>query len=918
MYFGTNYGACVYDGSIIKPLDLPGVGNERQVHPISALKEKKLFINFSGNTNLFKIDKGLVEASQLAGEAVIERVYDQFSPYPLLCTNQGLFKSEKNILQKIPLGLQNNDRMVAHLLPLSKKRLFVARKGYTPAIISGEDFRKISESTTPLHINDVIEDFNGNIWLATETFGLMLLDAEALEQNEIKFKPVPARLQFLADKKEAVLSFTLSKKDSSLLIGTADHGLIIVAKKGEVNIIDYTTGLSSNRVNCVYTGSDDVIWIGTNRGIDKISNTDIVIYGRTIYSNSDNIYTTNIDCHNRLWFFKNDFLYYFEDNIVKKIPYPAGVEKIPLSCANVKNGFWLSLPKSLVFIDCKAQTPVVKKVFHTSEIYRRMIEWQNDEIILGSDNHIAIMKNNRPKVINDSLKMTRSLFKDKYGSLWIGTFDNGLYRFAIHQKDENVTAEQLYRYYDFNKTYNRYLAITEDQSGNILAANKFHGIYVFSNSDRRSALISRLNKTNGLTNDDISTFYSGGGAIWYGTTTSINRLLFINGKAISKDLSPVFGIYNNVAKISKSNNNLCVATDAGLYIIKQKTERNYDVPVYFKEIAFPDGGLRLNSRDTSIKLKSSQNTFTVNFTAPFFVNEYLTRYKYRLVSQHSRGEWNLITGNRSINFNSLSHGSYILQINASAYNDLPNNIIASLKFQIDKPFYQQAWFIVATTLITFLLLFSIYSWRIAQVKKVLSVRNNISKDLHDEIGATLSSINIYTEIAREKSNGNKEVNSLLARIYSGSQQALESINDIVWYVDPRNDNFENIIAKMQDFAIPVLEAKNIEPAFETHDAVLSCNMTMQVRQNTYRIFKEAINNILKYSHAKKVLVKIAKSGNFVTLKIEDDGVGFNPATVIKGNGLNNMITRASAMNGIFNIDATAGRGCKIELFCPIT
>lgn len=919
MYFGTNHGLYVYDGSSFKLFNLPGDGNDRPVTTASQLKDGSLFMSYEGNNQYYNIKNGSLKRDTISGRLVIEKAYDGIAANTLLCANQGLFKVSANRLEKISLGLSNADRMISALLPVGANKILVARKGYPVGIISANTLQKTGESKESVHVNDVIEDFSGNIWLATETFGLMLLQRDDLLKNNVLFKPVPEQLKFLADKKEAILSFAFNKKDSTLLIGTAEHGLVIFKPGNNVIQLDYKSGLSSNRVNSVFTGNNNEIWIGTNRGVDKIENTDIVVYGRTFDSNTDNIYTTNVDCNNRMWFFKSDYMYYFDGNDVRELAYPKGAEKIPLSCANTTSGFWLTLPMQLVYIDCKSNTPAIKNIIKTETVYRRLHEWGNDAIILASDDRLAIMEKGKISVLTDSIKMVRSLLKDRYGKLWVGTYDNGLYRLEIKKIDGRWTSEQLYRYYDRNKTYNRFLALTEDSSGKILASNKYQGIYVFNDAERRSALVARLNKTNGLLNDDITSLFTHpDGTVWYGTKTGINKMWLINGSIISKNLSNIYNIYNSVSKINYWNKNVWIATDGGFYKIKQAASIAYKIPVYFKELVFPTGGFSLFTTDTAIRLKSNQNTFTVNFTAPFFINENQTRYFYKLVSNNSEGQWNKISGNKSINFSGLTHGSYILQLSATAYNDIPGNHISSLTFYIDKPFYLQAWFIILASLLLFLLLFSLYSWRISQVKKIFQVRNAISKDLHDEIGATLSSINIYSDIAQSKVNGNKEVVSLLGRIYQGSQQALESINDIVWYVDPRNDNFESIVVKMQDFAVPVLEAKNIATTFDVHENVLTSSMTMQVRQSTYRIFKEAINNILKYSQANKVLVKITKAGNYVSLKIEDDGKGFNPSEVKKGNGLNNMITRAAAMNGIFSIDAAPGKGCRIQLLCPIT
>lgn len=919
MYFGTNNGLCIYDGSVMKLLDLPGPGNERPVFPISRLENGKLFITYGGNTNYFWVNNGKVVESGIPNKNVIERVYDDMAAFPILCTNQGVFKVDKGKILKIPLGLESQDRMVSGLLKLDENRFFVARKGYRQALVSGTDFRLLDESDSPLHVNDLARDMAGNIWLATETLGLMLVDEAALKNNQIQFKQLPAPLIFLADKKEGVLSLAVNPHDSSVLIGTADRGLIIYKPDGEVIRVDHAGGLSSNRVNAVYVGGDNIIWMGTNEGVDKISNTDVVIYGKSFDSGSDNVYTINTDCKGRLWFFKNDFMYYFEGKEIKKLPYPAGLEKIPLSCANTRDGFWVSLPNALIYIDCRQKATTITKVVPVKEIYRCLIQWENDAVLAGSDVGIRMISDGKIIPVTDSLKMARSFLKDRFGKLWVGTYDNGLYRFEMLKHSSGWYIEQLYRYFDGNKTYNRYLALLEDSKGYIFAANKFNGLYVFSNSNRRSTLLTRLNKSNGLASNDISCmFLQKNGTVWYGTISGLNQMRFVNGRAIGKSVNKGDHLYNHVGKLLILNGYLWAATEAGLYRIKQREPVRHEIPVYFKEIQLPSGLLKLYAKDTTISLKSSQNTFAVSFTAPFFVNEDQTQYHYRLISEQSNGTWSKIAGNNSINFSGLKNGHYILQLKAVAFNGISNSLVSSLKFYVKKPFYLQAWFLLLWAFLIFLFLYAIYKWRFENVKKLFNVRNSISKNLHDEIGAMLSSINIYSDIARTKTENNQEANSLMSKIYEGSQQALESINDIVWYVNPRNDNYESIWTKMQDFAVPLLDVAGIDVVFESDEKLHPHNLSMQVRQNVYRVFKEAIENIEQHSSASKATIKLSRSGNYLTLRIEDDGVGFNPVEIKKGNGLNNMLYRAGLIGGVLNVQASAGKGCRIELFFPIT
>ena len=124
-----------------------------------------------------------------------------------------------------------------------------------------------------------------------------------------------------------------------------------------------------------------------------------------------------------------------------------------------------------------------------------------------------------------------------------------------------------------------------------------------------------------------------------------------------------------------------------------------------------------------------------------------------------------------------------------------------------------------------------------QLLKLQTLRNKIASDLHDDVGSTLSSIAIFSEIARQES---KEVAPMLEQISENSRKMLESMADIVWTINPENDNFEKIILRMRSFAFELLGPRKIDFEFNADDSVVKLNLSMDVRKNLYLIFKEAI------------------------------------------------------------------------------
>jgi signal transduction histidine kinase len=135
----------------------------------------------------------------------------------------------------------------------------------------------------------------------------------------------------------------------------------------------------------------------------------------------------------------------------------------------------------------------------------------------------------------------------------------------------------------------------------------------------------------------------------------------------------------------------------------------------------------------------------------------------------------------------------------------------------------------------------------------------------------------------------------------------------VWTINPENDNFEKIILRMRSFAYELLGAKKIEFEFEADDEAGRKKLSMDIRKNLYLIFKEATNNMVKYSDANKALFSIKAGKNELTMLIRDNGKGFDMAKETIGNGLKNMKKRAEEIGAKLLVESTQGSGTTIQL-----
>jgi len=196
------------------------------------------------------------------------------------------------------------------------------------------------------------------------------------------------------------------------------------------------------------------------------------------------------------------------------------------------------------------------------------------------------------------------------------------------------------------------------------------------------------------------------------------------------------------------------------------------------------------------------------------------------------------------------------------------------------------------------------------------LRNAIARDLHDDLGSTLSSIHILSQMALQKEEIQDK--GLFFKINSQTAAMMDRLGDIVWSIHPNNDNVEQLLSKMQEFAGEILDPKGITYAFEVAKGAEGIKLDLEKRRNIFLIFKEALNNAAKYAESRHLDIKLELEEGKLNLMIKDDGKGFDMETTKKGNGLFNMQQRAKMMGGDMVINSFPQMGTTIQLQAPIT
>jgi signal transduction histidine kinase len=208
------------------------------------------------------------------------------------------------------------------------------------------------------------------------------------------------------------------------------------------------------------------------------------------------------------------------------------------------------------------------------------------------------------------------------------------------------------------------------------------------------------------------------------------------------------------------------------------------------------------------------------------------------------------------------------------------------------------------------ILFVLYKCYIQKIFEIERTRSRIARDLHDEIGSSLSGVALMIDmISNKKSIVEKDKAELLS-VSSVIRDMVDSLRNVVWVINPERDKLESMVEWMKSIARTMLQ--NIYYKIDVYVMDPNKIMSMESKRAILLLYKEALNNVVQHSGATIVAIHIEENAGHFRLIVEDNGVGFNQAQLSYGDGLKNMRYRAQQMRGILTVESKPGNGTKLE------
>jgi signal transduction histidine kinase len=311
-------------------------------------------------------------------------------------------------------------------------------------------------------------------------------------------------------------------------------------------------------------------------------------------------------------------------------------------------------------------------------------------------------------------------------------------------------------------------------------------------------------------------------------------------------------------------------------------------------------------------LNHKKNFITFEFSSLDYTDPRDNQYSYTL--EGLQDDWQLTeSSSRSATYTDLRPGTYVFKVRGSNSDGVWSENYASIKIKILYPFWETWWFITLMIILLAAFIYYLGTMRTKNLLAIEKIKSKLAADLHDNIGSGLTEISILSEVASRKNNSEQKLSgSELNKISEISRQLVDNMSDIVWVVNPSRDSLHDLILRLKDNYSELLNSMGISFKSKNLESLKEVKLPMDVKQNLYLIFKEAINNSIKHSKCRHITLESNLRNDVLEISLTDDGNGFDETIHSKGNGLKNMEKRAAQIKGRIKIKSSVSSGTSIR------
>jgi signal transduction histidine kinase/streptogramin lyase len=349
-------------------------------------------------------------------------------------------------------------------------------------------------------------------------------------------------------------------------------------------------------------------------------------------------------------------------------------------------------------------------------------------------------------------------------------------------------------------------------------------------------------------------------------------------------------------------------------------------PVLVERVTVDGRPVELRQGSSSFMLSPGHRKLEVDFTAPCFVAPESVRFRQRLEGWDEN--WIEVGTLRSASYSRLPAGTYQFHVTACNNAGVWNQQGATLGFVVQPFFWQTWWFrlaVLAGFTLSVIALVRYLSFRRLRLKlrqleqeaALYKERTRIAKDIHDDLGASLTEISLLGELAQHDFSTAGTARGHVEKIAVMARDGIRALDEIVWAVNPRNDTLAHLIDYVGQFAVDFLRVAAIRCRLDFPEQPPVRAVSAEVRHNFFLVAKEALHNVVKHAQATEVWLRVNVSDARLQLTVEDNGSGFDcPPENAWADGLRNMRERLAEMGGKCQVRSQGGLGTKVIFEVP--
>jgi signal transduction histidine kinase/ligand-binding sensor domain-containing protein len=769
----------------------------------------------------------------------------------------------------------------------------------------------------------VTSSSSGNVWACKGT-SLRRLDGD-------KIINLSSDLPWIAV--GGVVRTLYEDRDGALWIGTAAHGLFRWADGKFLPV-----GSIRSQIRSILQDHEGSLWVASDgSGLTRLRPKVFQLFDAASGLAVDATDSVSADASGNVWIAnRGGGVGRITNGQAEMVRFPAGAHRLRAYaiCADERGGVWVS-EDQLYRFDAEPPHALGRVTNAVPDVHAFFHSRNGDLWVGGEDGSLGRYLGSSAEALvlesNFAGDRIRCLTEDAAGGIWIGTeagklfcrTPDGFLEYGLADGLSEAPVRSLYA----------------DREGSVWAGTIGGGLLLV-----RDGKCTRMTTEHGLADDNIAAMVEDDhGRLWFGSRGGIFHVAkselerFASG-AQARFNSVTFGRSEGLYGVScvgsvqpmackTQDGQLWFATRQGVLALdvnRMKTIR-HPPPVFIDEVLVNNRPMAVAGRMLVPPLcKRIEFRFAVlSFAAPEKV-----RVSYLLEGVDT--DWTEMTGRREVVYTGLQPGRYQLRVKASNSDGVWNEGGATLAFSV-QPTWWQVWWVrgLAVMLAAAALAVGVRRWSHRRLKRKLErleqqqalerERMRIARDLHDDLGASVTQMGLMVEELTHTPPDDEQWRAQTGSISSRVRRLARDLDAVVWSVNPGNDSLNHLAGYLSQFFLESLRHSNVRPRLQVEEHIPETRLKPEIRHHLFLVTKEAVNNIIKHSQASEATLGIALDKGRFEVRIQDNGRGFDMDAVAgsKRNGLRNMRARAAEMGCDFDVSSRPGSGTIISIRLPM-